>query len=333
MSKKISKNTLLVSAIIIAGVLIAGAIIFVNMGKFTGVQKSGKTLSSQTVGKKVVDFINKDLLKGRGNVSLVKTKKENGLYEITINLQGRNIKSYATLDGRYLYPERFDMDKKKTNESVKKPSSPKEACKAVKKTNNPKLEAFVVSSCPFGLEMQRILSEIWKNDPNLMANIKVRYIGAIANGKITSMHGDKEAKENLKQICIREEQPTKYWNYVSCYIKKGDSVGCSKSASIDKNKLNKCETDPSRGLKYAKEDFSLQGKYGVSGSPTLILNGKKESEFNFGGRTAEAVKDLLCCGFNKQPKVCSKKLSTESAAVGFSKSYSSKSSGRSGSCK
>jgi hypothetical protein len=33
----------------------------------------------------------------------------------------------------------------------------------------------------------------------------------VKNGKIASMHGDEEAKENLRQICIREEQKDKYW--------------------------------------------------------------------------------------------------------------------------
>jgi len=38
------------------------------------------------------------------------------------------------------------------------------------------------------------------------------------NNTIKSMHGAAEAQENLRQICIREEQSGKYWDYVRCYI-------------------------------------------------------------------------------------------------------------------
>jgi len=40
------------------------------------------------------------------------------------------------------------------------------------------------------------LGEVIKNVPSFAADIKVEYIGAVADGKITSMHGDAEAQEN-----------------------------------------------------------------------------------------------------------------------------------------
>ena len=67
--------------------------------------------------------------------------------------------------------------------------------------------------------------------------------------------------------------------------------------------------------------------------PTLILNEKDVSEFDFGGRTAEAVKTVLCCGFNNQPSFCSQKLTTEQAASSFSETYNTSSdSSSSGNC-
>jgi len=53
------------------------------------------------------------------------------------------------------------------------------------------------------------------------------------------------------------------------------------------------------------------------------LNGLKVSEFNFGGRTAEAVKTLICCGMTNQAKACETKLSTEQANTAFAETYSS----------
>ena len=91
-------------------------------------------------------------------------------------------------------------------------------------------------------------------------------------------------------------------------------------------------TDSSRGLRYAQEDFDAQELYGVTGSPTLILNGQRVSENDFGGRTAQALKSLLCCGFESQPGFCSQDLNADPAATGFSEDYASGNSGSSGDC-
>jgi hypothetical protein len=180
--------------------------------------------------------------------------------------------------------------------------------------------------------MQRVLTAVVENIPSLAQYIEVRYIGAVSGGKVTSMHGDQEATENLRQICIREEQPDKFWPYISCFIKKQDSSeSCLTEANVDKPALNTCMTDANKGVKYASEDFSLANQYQVSGSPTLILNGERVSEYDFGGRTAEAVKTVLCCGFTQKPSDCSQTLSSDQAATSFSANYTTSSSGSSSS--
>ena len=324
---RFSKNLLPIS-IIVAALILAGAAVFINLRACPF--SHTKILSQKEVSQRVIKFLNNDMLNGMAKADLVGVSKDGNFYNVVVKIRGKEYNLYATLDGKFLYPERFNLEKESA--TATKSSEGKKSCADIKKENNPLLEAFVVSHCPFGLQMQRILAEIWKNDPSLLKNVKVRYIGSVSGGKIESMHGSKEAEENLKQICIREEQPTKYWSYISCYIKKGNSNNCLKEAKIDTAKLSGCEKDSSRGLKYAKEDFTLENKYHISGSPTLILNGEKVSEFDFGGRTAEAVKELLCCGFKNKPKSCSNKLTTESAASSFSEQYSSPNGSQGGGC-
>ncbi len=197
--------------------------------------------------------------------------------------------------------------------------------------DKPLLEAFVVSKCPFGLQMQRILNEIVKNIPELAQYIKVEYMGEIVNGKIDAMHGEEEAQENLRQICIREEQSDKYWPYIDCHIKEGKVEECLSLAKVDTTKLTSCMNDAKKGLAYAQKDFDRQNTFNVTGSPTLILNEEGVSEMGFGGRTAEAVKTVLCCGFKNKPSFCDKALTTEQAATSFSPTYSSNNTS-SGSC-
>ncbi len=193
--------------------------------------------------------------------------------------------------------------------------------KNIVKSDKPVLEAYVVSKCPYGLQMQRVLADIVKNIPSLEQNIEVKYIGAVSNGKITAMHGDAEAEENLRQICIREEQPDKYFKYISCHIKKGDTSACEAEAGIAEKKLSACVSDANKGISYAEKDFELDRKYQIRGSPTLVLNGQQISEASFGGRNSDGIKNAICSAFNSQPEFCSKKLTTANAAAGFSSSY------------
>jgi len=307
-------------AIIVAGLLIAGALVFINKGNFT--EKVSGSLSPQQVAENAINYINQNLLTEGTTASLVNVEEENGVYKFGLKIGDQEYDSYITKNGKLLFAEGIYLEEKSgAPEGEASPQEQKMTCEDIKKTDSPYLEAFVVSKCPYGLQMQRVLNEIIKNIPSLAGNIKVEYIGAVEGDKITSMHGDPEAQENLRQICLREEQSAKYWNYIDCHIKKGDVESCLATAGVNTGELTACINDSSRGLKYAKEDFSSQEKYKVTGSPTLFLNGEGVNESGFGGRTAEALKTLLCCGFETESDICAQKLTEDSAASGFSETY------------
>jgi glutaredoxin len=323
---KINKNLIVVIIVIIA--IIAIAFLY-QKGQFKGI---GQNASSRQVAEKAIEYINKNILAGGGTASLVGVSEVNGVLKISLKIGEQSYDSYITKDGKLLFPESYDLEEKTQATTTGESQQTKKTCEDLKKGDAPSLEAFVVSQCPYGLQMQRILNEIVKNIPSYAKNIEVKYMGSIEGGKITSMHGDEEAQENLRQICIREEEAIKYWSYVDCHIKKGDVESCLASAGVDTQKLSACMSDNTRGLKYAKEDFDSQEKYQVTGSPSLFLNGENVSEFDFGGRNAEAVKNMLCCGFNTKSDVCSQKLNESQAATGFSATYTQSSGSSSGSC-
>jgi len=190
------------------------------------------------------------------------------------------------------------------------------------------LVAFVVSQCPYGVQMQRVFKKAIEEIPAISSFLKVKYIGSVENNKITAMHGDEEAQENLRQICIREEQKDKYWSYVSCYMQEGKSDGCLTTSGVNSTQLKACVDDVSRGIKYAKADFDLANKFSVSGSPALLLNEKQTvSEFDFGGRVPNAIKEIVCCGSNEKPEFCSQDISKDEVAVSFSKTDEASSAG------
>ncbi len=330
---QLSKNTILIGIAALA-ILVTGVLIYANQnpGQFSFL---GFGLSNDALAKKGIDYLNKNVLSSDSPASLVTVSEESGLVKIKLKIGSSEYDSYITKDGKLLFPQAFIMEAEEESQNNETASA--QTCESLPKSDKPALEAYIVSMCPFGIQMQRMMAEAVKETPELADYAFVRYIGAVSGNTITSMHGEEEAKENLRQICVRDEQRSKYWKYISCYMKVGDASGCEKSAGIDSAKLNGCISDANRGVAYAKEDFDLADKYGAQGSPTLVLAGTTVEEFdsngspNFGGRSADEIRQVVCCGANNQPGFCSTKLTTDQAATSFSETYASSSnSGSSG---
>ena len=168
----------------------------------------------------------------------------------------------------------------------------------------PKMQVFIMSYCPFGLQFLKGLLPVWKKFID-KANIELRFVSY-------TMHGQKEEEENKRMICIREEQSSKLLAYLECFVKSGDSAGCIKEAGIDKDKLESCMQ--SRAEKYFAEDKELNEKYGVQGSPTVVIDGK---QVEIWPRSPENIKEKLCEAFTSKPSECNEKLSEENPSPGF----------------
>lgn len=256
-------------------------------------------------------------------------------FEIVFDANGQEQRytSYITKDGKIMFTSGTVLADVKANTAAGKQETPKMTCEDLKKADDTKITAFVVSQCPFGLQMQRVIAKAIEEQPLLAKNIDVKYIGSVENGKITAMHGEEEAQENLRQICIREEQSTLYWPYVSCYMKAGKTDECIVSSGVDNTKLTACTTDATRGLAYAQKDFDIANKYNISASPTMLGNdGQIVSEFDFGGRTADAMKQLVCCSSKTQGDYCKTDLSKDSVASSFSENTAGNGSSAAANC-
>lgn len=316
-----TKKNIVIVIIVFAAILIVAAGILSYELFF-------KNNAAKAAGQKAMDFINENYLKDTGKAEMKEASVVSGMYKITFKVtvdgQEQDQVAYITKDKKYLFPEMqgipVDLDQK-IEAATGQTANEVTTCEAVKKSDSPTVQAFVVSNCPYGLQMQRVLAKLVGDKSSTKNNIKVMYMGAISNGKITSMHGDEEAQENLRQICLREEQPNKYWSYISCYIQEGKTDACLTSTGVNKSSLDTCMTDSSKGLAYAQNDFTLSDQYGVSGSPTIIVDGDRVDEFSFGGRTEDSLKSIICCASNTQPGYCSQILSQDSAAASFSIDY------------
>ena len=291
---------------------LAGILLIVNSIK-------GKT--DEFKNKTIPAAIKKVLNSPDTKFEVTSVKETNGVYEFQLKLQDQVYTSYITKDGKILFTSGVKLDDtaKSATAATAQPTPKKLSTSDLKKSDKPTLVAFVVANCPYGLQTQRVFKNVLAEVPAMGANLKIKYIGSITNGKITSMHGDTEAQENLKQICIREEQADLYWPYVNCYMQEGKTDQCLVTAGVDTTKLTACTGDAKRGLAYAQKDFDAGKKLNVSGSPTLVLNDAQVvSEFDFGGRVPNAIKTILCGGSKTPADYCSTDISKKEVATSLS---------------
>jgi len=209
------------------------------------------------------------------------------------------------------------------NKTVTTTSTTKQtATPTVVKAKKPKVELFIMSYCPYGLQMQKAylpVMELLKGK----ADMDVKWVSYI-------MHEKKEIDENDRQYCIQKEQNDKYLAYAKCFTVSGSYQSCLTSAKIDETKLTSCikatDSQYNTTKKYNDKSTWLSGyypvypvhedlnkKYSVQGSPTLIINGQ-EAQVN---RTAEAVKQAVCASFESAPAECQTTLNAAAASAGF----------------
>ncbi len=81
-------------------------VLLIYEGGFTGFT-FGKTLSGESAGKKLVDFLN---TQGTGDISYVSSKDLGNLYEITVSYDNQLIPIYITKDGKYFVQALVPLD-------------------------------------------------------------------------------------------------------------------------------------------------------------------------------------------------------------------------------
>ena len=319
--KKFNLSVWMISTIVIALLLIVS--IFTHGFGIKSI--TGATTSD--VEAQVKDYIEKNLVETGTTVEVGDLTEENGMYKVTITVAGQKFDSYVSKDGKLLFPQVIDMTKEIPSASGTQTQP--QIQQEVPKTDKPKVELYVFSYCPYGLQMEKTAIPVVKLLGSKI-EFKIRQVGA--------MHGEYEKIEAKRQLCIEKNYPNKFLDYVSAFAAntkigncKGEETCLNKELNpiysdlgISSSKIDKCMKDDAEKL-YSNEEQNAAGN-GVGGSPTLIINGvETQSE-----RNPDAVKELICSAFKSAPDECNKKLSSENASPGFGTSTTSSASN--GSC-
>lgn len=95
--KKMNKNTILMAVAIVC-VVVTGVLVFMNLGP-----------SDQSIAKESIDYINNNILQGQGTATLGKVSRESGLIKFEVQISSQSFDSYATKDGKLLFPQAFKL--------------------------------------------------------------------------------------------------------------------------------------------------------------------------------------------------------------------------------
>ena len=107
MVEKRTKN-LIPIAIIIAGLLIAGAVVYINQGK--GEKSEEQIITPQQAAEKVINYINQNMLQEDITASLINVVEENGVYKFRFKIEESEYDSYVTQNGKLLFIESIDLE-------------------------------------------------------------------------------------------------------------------------------------------------------------------------------------------------------------------------------
>lgn len=336
MSEKIGKILIPIS-IVAAGLIIGGALYFINQNKEAS---SEEGLSAQEIAEKAINYINENIVAEGLIASLIDVTEEGSVYKIQLKIGGTEYESYATKDGKIFFPEGYNLEANPPADGETEEPASGDSSVEVPKQDKPDVKLFVMSYCPFGLQAQKMFLPVYDllKDKAEMGIYFVNYI----------MYEKKEIDENLKQHCIQKEEKEKFSNYLNCFVVSGDSEKCFSQAGINKAKITNCifETDRDFNItslynnkdtwlsgRYPKFDVhtDLNKKYGVGGSPTVVINDSvivsdqrncPQGEIkcsvvpNF-TRSPEKFKEVICQSFNSLPEECSQTLSNDVASRGI----------------
>lgn len=194
--------------------------------------------------------------------------------------------------------------------------------------NKPQIDFFVMAYCPYGNQAEEAVEPVYqllkgKAIFNPRYVIYSNYGGGGPNycldaeNKYCSMHGIQELHQDIRELCVNKYMGTeKVFAFMlamnkQCTSQNADTCweAVAKGLNLDTTKIKACEKD--EGLAMVKEQKELGDLAGVSGSPTVFIDGVEFS----GSRTAEGFKTGLCDAFTTKPSECSTTLDGGSATT------------------
>jgi len=297
------EKNIIISVLSVVVILLALLLIF-NVPK----AEKENTLEKDEVAELAMDYIQNELAPGT-KFEFVKAEEDNGLYRIDFTVMDeQNDSAYVSKTGKYLFFQPYIM--------------------IPDKVAIPEVDLYVMSFCPYGNQAEELMDpvqELFKDKIDL--DLHYIFYNDYATGYpeycldeealYCSMHGIQELNQGIRELCVQKYQPDKLWDFVMAINEQTDYENVDNdwrnignSVGIDINKIAQCQEQEAMDL--ASQETELTKQFGISGSPTIIINGQKYT----GQRTSDAYKEAICRTFKVKPSECDQKLTDNSASPG-----------------
>ncbi len=273
--------------------------------------------------QRVLKFINENLVAPGSKASLINYSSENICWILT-EYRGRKIPVILKNENDLVLPYSvLNLEEEERKREMRRKSFEER----VNKTETPEVKLFIMSFCPYGRQAMKAMLPVYnllKNEANFEFHYVIYpsdwYKGREKEyciGNYCSMHGIKETREDVRELCIlklygkdsyaeymeKQLSECSFSNIEECWKEVAREVG------IDAEKIENCLN--TTAVELLKSEYELNKKLGVSGSPTLFINGVMYT----GERTPEAFKNAVCAAFLKKPAECSRSLSSKSSGT------------------
>lgn len=306
-------------------------IVILLIAVFAGFGCGGATgkITADKASQKVSSFITEAGLVPQGTqVNIDSIQEEAGMYQVNVSIsvqgQEQKIVSYVSKDGEYFFPSGMNMDEmlsqqQAQQEQQEQGDNQQTQEQEVPKSDKPEVNLHIMSFCPYGNKAEDTMLPVY----NLLkdkVDWNIHYIVSIDGDKVSSLHGQKEVDQNMREACVLENNGVGKWFDFATYVNEncGSDGSCWETAAeevgLNTNEIQTCVDE--KGLELMKSSEEASNSAGATGSPTLIINGvKSRAVYEYG--SPEAYKQAICSAFNNPPEECDQVLSgSESTSTG-----------------
>lgn len=166
-----------------------------------------------------------------------------------------------------------------------------------------KLEFFVMSQCPYGVQVESAIAPVKQQLGNAL-DLHIDYIGDGEPGSFESMHGPAEVRGDIAQLCAGSLASDKLLEFISCQNENPKQVDtnwreCGQGLGIPVDGLEAC-INGDQGQQLLGKSFAAAAERHATGSPTIYLNGEKYS----GGRKSKDFLKAVCAKLDNGPDAC-----------------------------
>lgn len=169
----------------------------------------------------------------------------------------------------------------------------KEAPRAEKKEPVAKIDLYVMSKCPYGVQAEEMLAGVVEKLGGAVA-VDVHFIGRMNGETPESMHGEEEVKGDVLQLCAGDVNRDKQLPFIACMNAEWQKLPagweeCAKKVGLDEAAVKAC-ADGAKGKELVKASFAKSEKDGATGSPTIRIDGEEYK----GSRLARDITRFIC---------------------------------------